>query len=158
MLNKEQRRENYAYQPVAIGGFDSAKRDWQPTPAQTRRIRKKANKAKGDAPRSRKQRWLTNLQAAIENRRNLNEEIERRRVEREKVNPLDILSTVDDTAGEVFPNEYIAVADKDGNPIDDAEEAPEGKPLCPTCEPVAPDWACRTKSGKKTRDHAGRMR
>jgi hypothetical protein len=172
MLNEVQREKNYAYQKVAIGGFDTALHDWEPTPAQARRIRKKENKAKGDAPRSRRQRWLNKLRTAIEERRTI------------------------EAQAESYPDEYIVVADQDGNPLPEAQtevttetvgerraardpqsdtareierrrnlrervgshETPENKPLCPKCEPVAPDWSCRTKSGKKTRDHAGRVR
>jgi hypothetical protein len=153
MLNEVQREQNYAYQKVANGGFNkvsSVPEEWQPTPAQARRLRKKANKAKGDHPRSRKARYLAKLRAAIENRRKLNEEIERRRVEREKatlgMTPLE--GPEDITAG--LDNELLE---------EWSEETPAGKSLCSKegCEPQAPDWSCRTASGKKTKDHAGRV-
>lgn len=133
MLDSGQRERNYLHQRCCEPTGGHCREDL--TPAQSRRIRKKENKAKGDAPRSRKQRWLNHLRVAIEEKRKSLPEIQ---------------------PDEVFPDEYIAVADKDGNLLPD--EAPEGKPLCPKCEPAAPDWACRTKSGRKTKDHAGRVR
>lgn len=170
MLDSGQRERNYIHQTCCepTGGHC---RDGL-TPAQARRLRKKVNKAKGDASRSRKQRWLTKLQTAIEERRSQEpdaakealQRVQERRAARDPHSAMaqEIASrsatreTVDDTSGEVFPDEYYAVADKDGNPIDEVV----GKSLCPQewCDPSDRDMACRTKSGKKTKDHAGRVR
>lgn len=128
MLNTDQRRQNYAYQEVARGGFDTTMRDGKMTPAQARRIRKKANKQKGDHPRSRRMRKAEQAKQALLGI------LERSRKK---------LQESPELAEEILQNAN-----------------PNGKPLCPKdgCEPQAPDWACRTSSGKKTKDHAGRVR
>jgi hypothetical protein len=131
LLDSGQRERNYLHQRCCEPTGGHCRESL--TPAQARRIHKKENKAKGDAPRSRKQRWLNKLRTAIEEKR--------------KSLPEDYKSRLKD--------ETNLIEDKG---LSDYSLLPEGKPLCPKCEPVAPDWACRTKSGKKTRDHAGRTR
>ena len=143
MLNEDMRRERYAYQRVANGGFDTALHDFEPTPRQRRRIKHKQLKAIGNAPRSRKQRFLEKLRKAIEEKRKSMTEAQTGVIDK----------VVESTP---YPDEYPVVADKDGNPLD---ESSVGKPLCSKegCEPQPPNWSCRTASGKKTKDHAGRV-
>jgi len=56
MLDEVQRRGNYAYQR-----FDTSLSNFEPTPRQRRRIKHKQFKMLGNAPRSRKQRYLARL-------------------------------------------------------------------------------------------------
>lgn len=134
MLDEAERKTNYAYQRVAIGGFvDYA--EWMPTPRQRRRIKHKANRHLGDKLRSSRQRKLMKLQESL-------------------ITPGKakmVLQKLQERRATPDPQPSTA-------PGDESVREEQGKSLCLTCEPKAPDWACRTKSGKKTKDHAGRVR
>lgn len=157
MLNSAQREENYIHQRCYKPG--GACRP-EVTARQRRRINHKANKASGDAPRSRRQRLIRSLQMKLqpkpveaktalqrlqERRANrdpqsgMAQEIARRQRLRERVEQHE--TSLTEAQAEIF-DEVI------------------GKSLCPQewCEPSDRDSACRTKNGKKTKDHAGRVR
>lgn len=154
MLDSGQREQNYIHQRCheLIGCRPEL------TARQRRRINHKANKASGDAPRSRRQRFIRKLQAKLQPKpvgaKEALQRLQERRADRDPQS---------DTAQEIARRQRLRErVERHETSLTEAQaeilDEVAGKSLCATCEPSAPDWACRTTSGKKTKDHVGRVR